>query len=202
MKRKWKVLAPLTLTALGALAAGISVLLQKVEESVSAPAAKAAGPVRDPAKQKLGSYSFISGFQDAATVEVEVPYDPETESFAVVEEDFISPSDDSHVALLYAEEYTLQFEYAAFYGGESWDAHCAALCEKHRDLRELAFGENTGALFRDGDSLRLDLRIPDETASFVQVTIQKTAAFDGEVTELAGHPALKEQLAGIGFKRS
>ena len=207
MKRNWKVIAPLALTALGAVAAGLSVLLQKTEKA--APAAPAAGkaapqkgPVRKAENQKLGSYSFISGFKNAATVEVTVPYDPETESFAVVEEDFIHPSDDSHVALLWAEDYTLQLEYAAYYGGEGWQAHCASLKEKHADLREFACGDNRGVLFLAGDSLRLDLAIPEDEASFLQITIQKTAAFDGEVTELSSHPLLLEQLAGIHFKRS
>ena len=111
MKRNWKLIAPLALTALGALAAGLSVLLQKTENTAPASAGKAApakGPVRKAENQKLGSYSFISGFKNAATVEVTVPYDAETESFSVVEEDFISPSDDSHVALLWAEDYTLR----------------------------------------------------------------------------------------------
>ncbi len=205
MKRNWKVIAPLTLTALGALAAGVSVLLRKTDGAE--PAAKSEKPapgaiVRDPAKQKTGCYSFISGFQNAATIELTVPYDPETESFSVVEEDFFSSSDDSHVALLWSEDYRLQIEYAAYYGGEGWEAHCAALREKHPDLHEVCFGENTGILFLAGDSLRLDLPVPEDQASFVQVTIQKTAAFDGEVTELAEHPALTEQLAGIHFARS
>ena len=50
--------------------------------------------------------------------------------------------------------------------------------------------------------LRLDLPVPEDGASYVQVTIQKTPAFDGEVTELAQHPALTEQLAGIRFART
>ena len=205
MKRNWKILAPLTLTALGALAAGVSVLLQKTEDDASAPAAKpakAVKPVRDPVTLSLGTYSFISGFQNAATVELTVPFDPAAESFSVVEEDFISASDDSHVALLYGEDYNLQLEYGAYYGGEGWQAHCAALREKHPDLREVCFGENRGVLFLDGDVLRLDLPVPHDTASFVQITIQKTSAFDGAVTELAEHPALCEQLAGITFTRS
>ena len=120
----------------------------------------------------------------------------------MVEEDFLSPSDVSHVALLTSEDYRLQLEYAAYYGGEGWEAHVAHLREKHPDLKEVSFGENRGVLFLAGDSLRLDLPVPEDGASYVQVTIQKTPAFDGEVTELAQHPALTEQLAGIRFARS
>ena len=205
MKRAWKVLAPLAVTGLGALAAGVKVLMEKSAPAApAAPAAKAPEekPLRDPGKLKSGSYSFISGFQDAATIEVRVPYDGESESFSVVSEDYLSPSDDSHVALVYSEDYRLQLEYAAFYGGESWDEHVAALREKHPDLCGVLYGDNTGVVFLAGDSLRLDLRIPDETASFLQVTIQKTPAFDGPVTELVTHHALVEQLADLTFARS
>ena len=206
MKKKRKVIAPLAVTAVGALAAGVTVLLRK-NEGAAAPKAKAAKPaptaiLRDPAVQETGSYSFISGFQNAATVELTVPFDPGTETFSVVEEDFLSASDVSHVALLTSEDYRLQIEYAAYYGGEGWEAHVAHLREKHPDLKELSFGENKGVLFLAGDSLRLDLPVPEDGASYVQVTIQKTPAFDGEVTELAQHPALTEQLAGIRFARS
>ena len=205
MKKKRKVIAPLAVTAVGALAAGVSVLLRKnVAVAPEAKSTKSAPKaiLRDPAVQETGSYSFISGFQNAATVELTVPFDPGTEFFSVVEEDFLSPSDVSHVALLTSEDYRLQIEYAAYYGGEGWDAHVAHLREKHADLKEVSFGENRGVLFLAGDSLRLDLPVPEDGASYVQVTIQKTPAFDGEVTELAQHPALTEQLAGIRFLRS
>ncbi len=206
MKRKRKVIAPLAVTAVGALAAGVSVLLRK-NVAAAAPEAKdsKAAPkaiLRDPAVQESGSYSFISGFQNAATVELTVPFDPGTEFFSVVEEDFLSASDVSHVALLTSEDYRLQIEYAAYYGGEGWEAHVAHLREKHSDLKEVSFRENAGVLFLAGDSLRFDLPIPEDNASFIQITIQKTPSFDGEVTELAQHPALTEQLAGIRFTRS
>ena len=114
MKRKRKVIAPLAVTAVGALAAGVTVLLRK-NEGAAAPKAKdlKAAPkaiLRDPAVQESGSYSFISGFQNAATVELTLPFDPGTEFFSVVEEDFLSPSDVSHVALLTSEDYRLQLE--------------------------------------------------------------------------------------------
>lgn len=205
MKRKRKVIAPLAVTAVGALAAGVSVLLRKnVAAAPEAKGAKSAPKVivRDPTVQEYGSYSFISGFQNAATIELTLPFDPGTEFFSVVEEDFLSASDVSHVALLTSEDYRLQIEYAAYYGGEGWEAHVAHLREKHPDLKEVCFGENAGVLFLAGDSLRFDLPVPEDGASYVQITIQKTPSFDGEVTELAQHPALTEQLAGIRFAKS
>ena len=66
--KKWKVLAPLVATAAGALAAGLSVLLKKLEEDRPA---EAAAPAPEAAKAlETGSYSFVSGYKDAATVEM------------------------------------------------------------------------------------------------------------------------------------
>ena len=50
MKRNWKLITPLALTALGALAAGLSVLLQKTENAASAASAAAgkAAPAKGP----------------------------------------------------------------------------------------------------------------------------------------------------------
>ena len=201
MKKK-SVIVSLSLAAAGAAALGLLSLRPGKGEGKAKPAAKPASAPAPARETKTGSYSFISGFQNAATVEMTLDYDGEKFSYAVVEEDFLSPSDVSHVALLTSEDYRLQIEYAAYYGGEGWEAHVAHLREKHADLKEVSFGENRGVLFLAGDSLRLDLPVPEDGASYVQVTIQKTPAFDGEVTELAQHPALTEQLAGIRFLRS
>lgn len=200
--RKWRVVAPLALTAVGALVTGVAVLLQKTpKQEASEAAAPAAKPV-DPARCKTGSYSFISGFQNAATVEMQLPYDPQKHSFAVIEEEFLSESSDPQVAVLYADEFILQLESAAYYGGESWQAHCAALKEKHPELTACAYGENRGVWYRNGDNVAVNLTIPGDASSYLLVTIIKTADFDGEVTELPSHPELAALLSGLRFVRS
>ena len=202
MKRNWKILAPLALTALGALAAGIAALMQKVEDDRES---SAAAPEKKAAPEKalcVGSYSFISGFRDAATVEMSMNYDPEKFSFSVVEEDFLSETSDSHVALVYGEDFRLQIEYAGFYADEDFAAHCAALAEKHADLAEVAYGALKGVSWLDGDNMALCLPIPDDAHSCLLVTVQKTPAYDGEVTELPGHPELRALLESISFTRS
>ena len=65
--KKWKVIAPLAMAAVGSLAAGVSVLLKKLPKP-EAPVSQAA-PAKT-ADLKTGSYSFISGYLDAATVEL------------------------------------------------------------------------------------------------------------------------------------
>ena len=205
MKRNWKVIAPLALTAAGALAAGASVLLGKLEkgEKPSAPAKPAkTAPAKPAAALKTGSYSFISGYKDAATVEMRVSYDGEAFSYAVVEDEFIAESSDSHVALLYGEDFSLQFEYAPFFGGENFTAHRASLAEKHADLKDAAFGENRGLQYLAGDNVCIHLPIPGDDYSYVLVTVQKNAAFDGDVTEIPALPAFRQILESVAFSRA
>lgn len=203
--KKWKLVAPLAVSAAGALAAGIAVLLSKTEEtkpgSVGKKAAEAPAPI-DPARLKTGSYSFISGYRDAATVEMQLPYDGERFSFAVTEEDFLSESSDSHVALLYGEDFNLQLEYAPFFDGEDFAAHRASLEENHPDLQDLSFGENRGLAYLAGDNVCIHLPIPDDAYTYLLVTVQKNAGFDGDVTEIPSLPVFRSLLAGIRFKRS
>ena len=202
MKRNWKILAPLALTAIGALAAGIAALMQRIEDEKES---SAAAPAKKAAPEKplcVGSYSFISGFKDAATVEMSLRYDPEKFSFSVVEEDFLSYSSDSHVAIVYGEDFNLQIEYAGFYADEDFAAHGAALAEKHADLAEVAYGALKGVSWLDGDNMALCLPIPGDAHSCLLVTVQKTSAYDDAVTTLPEHPELRALLESISFTRS
>ena len=201
--KKWKVIAPLAMTAAGAIATGIAVLLSRTEDKAPAEAGTAAAAPKpiDPARLKTGSYSFISGFQDAATVEMTISYDGEAFSYAVAEEEFLAESSDSHVALLFGEDFNLQLEYAPFFGGEDFAAHRAALEEKHPDLQELSFGQNAGLGYLAGDNVCIHLPIPGDAYSYVLVTVIKNAAFDGDVTEIPALPVFQALLASVKFER-
>ena len=201
--KNWKVIAPLALTAAGALATGLAVLLKKTDEAAPAgeKAAPAAKPI-DPARLKTGSYSFISGYKDAATVEMSVCYDGEAFSYAVVEDEFLAESSDSHVALLYGEDFNLQFEYAPFFGGENFTAHRASLAEKHADLKDAAFGENRGLQYLAGDNVCIHLPIPGDEHSYLLVTAFKTSDYDDEVTTLPDYAPLRALLETVKFARS
>ena len=200
MLRKWKVIAPLALTAAGALASGVAILMQKLPKN-TAPAAESA-PAAKPANLKTGSYSFISGFKDAETVELSMDYDPEKFSFAIVEDEFLNYSSDSHVAIVYGEEFNLQLEYAGYYSGEDFAAHSAALKEKCQTRGEITCGVLTGLWVLDGDNIAIHFPIPDDKHSYLLVTVQKTPDYDDEIITLPDYAPLKALLGTVRFARS
>lgn len=197
--KKWTVYTSLGLVALGAAA----LLLMRRENGQSAPAAKSAADAKKPtpAQTKTGSYSFISGYQNAATVEMNITYDPEKFSFAVVEEDFLSYSSDSHVALVQGNDFSLQLEYAAYYSGEDFAAHCAALTEKHPDLVPVRYGSVDAVKYLEGDNLCFCIPIPEDAHSYVQVLLFKDKGNDTPLPELAEDPDLRFMLESIRFTR-
>ena len=200
MLRKWKVIAPLALTAAGALASGVAILMQKLPKN-TAPAAESA-PAAKPANLKTGSYSFISGFKDAETVELSMDYDPEKFSFAIVEDEFLNYSSDSHVAIVYGEEFNLQLEYAGYYNGEDFAAHSAALKEKYQTRGEITCGVLTGLWVLDGDNIAIHFPIADDKHSYLLVTVQKTPDYDDEIITLPDYAPLKALLGTVRFARS
>ena len=202
MKKNWKALAPLVLGTAGAIAAGLAVLLRKPEDPAAPAAGKDAPAAKKAAVLKTGNYSFISGFKDAATVELRLDYDPEKFTYAVVEEDFLNYSSDSHVAILYGEEFNLQLEYAGYYSGEDFASHQAGLAEKYQNFGTLRCGAVEGVWVLDGDNVVIHLPIPDDAHSYLLITVQKTSAYDDEVTTLPDYAPLRELLGTIRFARS
>ena len=197
--RNYRVIAPLALAAAAALAAGVAALLKKpVEEAVEAAAPKTA-PIA-PQALRTGSYSFISGYQNAVTVDMEMDYDSEKYSFVVIEDEFPSYSSDSHVAVVYGEDFNLQIEYAAFYRGEDFAAHCKSLAERYQELAPVQYGALEGVRYLDGDNICLNLPIPGDQNSYLLVTVMKTPEYDGELAALPEHPELQAMLATLRFK--
>ena len=122
--KKWQIIAPIGIAA--AAAAAVLAMRKKPQAAADAKPAPAAKKPAPAAQLKTGSYSFVSGYKDAATVEVKVGYDPERFSFAVIEDSFPAYSSDSHVAVIYGEDFTAQIEYAGYYHGEDFAAMSAA----------------------------------------------------------------------------
>ena len=189
--KKWQIIAPLSLAAAGAV--GL-VLMKKKKAAPAAPkAAGTAAPAKKaPANEKTGSYSFVSGFQDAATMELTLRYDADRFGFAVVEEGFLSYSSDSHVALLEGEDFSLQLEYAAYYGGEDFAAFIESVREKHPDLVPAVYGPNSGIRFLEGDNVCFCF--PVDAHSYLLVTAFKTSDYDDEVTTLPDYAPLRALL--------
>lgn len=205
--KKWQILAPLGLAAAGAAA----LLLKRKPAEKAAPAAKAptkspAGakkpaPVKAPARLETGSYSFISGFRNASTVEMTLSYDPEKFSYAVVEENFLSYSSDSHVAIVDGEDFSFQIEYAAYYSGEDYTAHCKGLAEKYKDFSPARYGSVEGVKYLEGDNVCFCFPIPDDASSYLLVTLFKAKSNDTELADMPDDPDVAALLSSIRFAK-
>ena len=154
------------------------------------------------AKVQTGTYSFISGFQDAATVELSFPYDADRFRYTVCEEDFPADSGDSHVGVLYGEDFSMQLEYASYYQGEDFAALSRALKEKHTSLCAVRYGNLEGVSYQDGDNWCLAFPIPEDAFSYLLITLVKAAGNDDELAALPEYPDLKAMLGAMRFSRS
>lgn len=195
--KKWQIIAPLSLAAAGAV--GL-VLMKKKKAAPAAPKAAGKPAVKKaPANEKTGSYSFVSGFQDAATMELTLRYDADRFGFAVVEEGFLSYSSDSHVALLEGEDFSLQLEYAAYYSGEDFAAHTEAVREKHSSLAPAVYGSNSGIRFLEGDNVCFCF--PVDAHSYLLVTAVKAKGNDDPLSALPEYEDMKDILGSMKFEK-
>ena len=192
--KNWKIVVPLGLAAAGAAAALL--LMKKPADGESPAEEKKAAP---PANGKEGAYSFISGFKDPVTVEAVIRFDPEKFSFSVISEEYLSPSSDSHVAVLWGEDYHVQMEYAAYYPGEDFEAMSKAVADKFKGVTPVRFVENEGLRYLDGDSYGIRLRIPGDDNSYLLLTVIRAAADPDDFAALPEDPAFAAMLAGIRF---
>jgi len=149
---KWKLIAPVGLIAAVAAAA---VLLKKdtksdAPKSEAKPAAKKNA---DPQNAGVGTYTFVSGYKDAAACRVNVKYDADAFSFAVVSEEFLVYSGDSHVALLTGEDYNVQLEYAPYYSGEGFNELCGHIKEKYSTFSALKVSGLDAIRYIEGDAV-------------------------------------------------
>ena len=192
--------------AIGA-ACGVVTFLLKKKFSVSAPEAGDESVVSEkaqaaPASVKDASYSFISGFKDAETVELKFSYDAEQFRYSVAEDDFLTESGDSHVGVLRGERFSAQIEYGTYYSGEDFAKYCQELVEKHRDLLEAVYGSLSGISFRNGDNLCLAFPIPEDEHSYLLVTLVKAPGNDDELEAILDYPELRFILESVSFSRS
>lgn len=200
--KKWTIYASLGLLAVGAAA----LVLKRKAPAAATPAGetnaagKKAAP-KAPVQCKTGIYSFISGYRNAATVEMSLNYDAEKFSFAVVEENFLSYSSDSHVAILEGEDFSLQIEYAAYYGGEDYAAHCKGLQEKYSDFAPARYGRVDCCVYLEGDNVCFCLPIPEDAHSYVQVILFKAKGNDTELIDMPADPDLTAILSSIRFRK-
>ncbi len=190
------------------LAAGAAAFLLKkksagakfpVSKAEPTPAGKAAPEIRN---AKTGSYSFISGFQNAVTVELQLDYDADRFVFAVHEDEFLTETGDSHVAVLSGENYSAQFEYGSYYQGEDYATFRTELAAKHSDLADAVYGDNHGLQYLAGDNICLVFPIPEDSSSYLLVTLVKAKGNDDPIAALPAYADVNAQLSSMRFTRS
>ena len=196
--------------AAAAAGVGFFLLKKKAASAEKAPAAakkpggKApakAAPAVDPKNLKEGVYSFISGFQEAATVEARFRYDGSRFTCAVVEDGFLAESGDSHVAIVTGEDFSAQLEYGSYYSGEDFAKLKAELSAKHADLKEIVYGENRGLKYQNGDNLCIEFPIPGDGCSYLHVTLAKAKGNDDPLSALPDYPDVTAILSSLSFSR-
>ena len=165
--KKWLIAVP------AAAAAGAVLLLSRKGKPAAPKAEKPAA--RKPAGKKsaavalknpkTGVYSFASGYKDAKTVEVSLSYDADIHSFTIASEDFIAPTGDSHAAIIYAEDFAMQVEYAAYYHGENFEALSKSIEGQFKGFGKVSFNGI------DGGNYCMAFPAADATADYVLITV-------------------------------
>lgn len=171
--KKWLIAVP------AAAAAGAVLLLSRKGKSAAPKAEKPAA--RKPAGKKsaavalknpkTGVYSFASGYKDAKTVEVSLSYDADIHSFTIASEDFIAPTGDSHAAIIYAEDFAMQVEYAAYYHGENFEALSKSIEGQFKGFGKISFNGIDGVCYLNGGNYCMAFPAADATADYVLITV-------------------------------
>lgn len=183
---KWSKIAPVGIAA--AAAGAVAAVLSKKNSAQKAEAKTEKKPAAK--NTATGSYSFVSGFMDAATVEVKVKYDPERYSFSVVEDNFIASTSDSHVALVMGADFNAQLEYAPYYSGD--DFAKLGFDAKSRN-GYAAMGK--GFRYVDGDSVYVCL--PVDGSSYLLITVMRSKGSKVKFEELPTTPELVELVESV-----
>ena len=171
--KKWLIAVP------AAAAAGAVLLLSRKGKPAAPKAEKPAA--RKPAGKKsaavalknpkTGVYSFASGYKDAKTVEVSLSYDADIHSFTIASEDFIAPTGDSHAAIIYAEDFAMQVEYAAYYHGENFEALSKSIEGQFKGFGKVSFNGIDGVCYLNGGNYCMAFPAADATADYVLITL-------------------------------
>lgn len=205
MRIKHLLLSVTAGAAAGTAAYFLKKKLSSSGEKASQPASSAGqAPVQSaasPRSPREAVYSFISGFKDAATVELHFTYDADTCCYSVVEDDFLVESGDSHVGILYGELFSAQFEYGSYYSGEDFAKLREELSAKHADLADVSYGALSGIRFRDGDNFCLAFPVPEDSYSYLLITLVKAPDNDDDLEALPDYPELRALLASVQFSR-
>lgn len=170
------------------IAAGAAVAVLAMGKKKPAGDAKKAAPAAKAAKKlemknpQSTVFSFVSGYQDPATIEVTMKYDADKVDLAVIEEGFMVPSSNPQVVTAFSGMFNLQLEPTNFYSGQSFDGMCAEAKEKFKGYGEVEFGALKGIKYNAGDGV--NFCFPVDEASYLQVSAFKGPDNDDEVEDL------------------
>lgn len=199
--KAWQIAIPVGLAA--AAAAAVAVISGSKKGDDKSTAKKAKSPAAKKAEfknPKTGVYSFVSGFNDAATVNVNVTYDGDKHSFDVIGEEFLAYSSDSHVAVLYCSEVDMQLEYAGFYSGEGFAEMSETAKNKFKGFGTVSYNGLDGIRYLDGDAMCICLPIPDDKYSYILVTVLKHNDCKTPLEEIYSHPEVDAVLSSVEYK--
>lgn len=192
--KKWVFAAAAGAAAIGGAAAAV-VLKKKKTSGGVAEGAKAGAKTQKNKQLSTGSYSFVSGFKDAKTVNITIDYDPSEFEFKVIEDEFLTYTSDSHVAVLLGEDFSMQLEYSDYYGSDDFGTLEKTLEEKFKGFEKLSYGDIPAYKYYDGDNVCICL--PADEHSYLLVTAIPAKGSDIDYTELACCDAVKELLASV-----
>lgn len=181
--KKWLVIAPIAAAA----AAGAAFALKgktvcvcvgadkkPAAKAAAKPSAKSGGKKSAEFSMKnpqSGVYSFASGYKDSKEITVSVTYDADKHGFAVVSEGYITDSGDSHVAIVSADDFAIQIEYAPYYHGEDFAALEKSVEENYKNFGRVSFKNASGICFTNGGSYCMAFPAAGSTADYVLATV-------------------------------
>lgn len=197
MKKETVIALSTALAAAGAGAAAF-LLLQKKSSKASKPAGKADAPCAAPKNTASGSYSFVSGYQDAREVNTAFSYNADVFACKVIEDEFLTYTSDSHVAVLYGDEYSVQIEYSDYYSGDSFEKLAAVLAEKYTGFEKLVYGSNTVYKYFDGSNVCFCVPATEFSYLLVTAVLGKNSKID--YTQLASDANLSYILSSISIR--
>lgn len=197
MKKKTALVLSAVLAVSGAGAA-VFFLLRKKSGKASGSAVKADAPCAAPKNALSGSYSFVSGYKDAKEVNAVFSYNADVFACKVIEEEFLTYTSDSHVAVLYGDEYSVQLEYSDYCSGDSFEKLATALSEKYTGFEKLVYGGNIVYKYYDGSNVCFCVPATEFSYLLVTAVLGKNSKID--YTQLADAPDLSYILSSIVIK--
>ncbi len=188
-----KFVVPMILAG-GAVAAVMALGKKKPAAKGAAPAAKGAKKpeMKNP---KDVVFSYVSGYQDPATIEVAIKFDADKVDLAVIEEGFMVPTSNPQVVTAFSGMFNLQLEPSNFYSGENFESMCAEAAKKFTGFGEVEYGALKGIKYSAGDGIAFCFPVDD--ASYLLINAFKGSDNDDEVADLPTNAALSFFLENI-----